>query len=189
MLSGYSYMEKWRKENMIEKSILVFAALLFVFNPGIAGEPPVKIDITDFKADAGKYLGKRISVEGLISHVCKHGGRRLRITDDEGDNEIKIQMAKDAEGRIDVNHEGKHAVVVGKVVEFKMDMEYLEKLKARLRDTIAALEKEENHEDDGHIHDHHANLKMVEGYIDRIRKGNLEYVPDYSLELDHYKVK
>ena len=174
---------------MMKKSILVFATLLLVFHPGFTNETPVKIDITAFKSDAGKYLGKLISVEGKISHVCKHGGRRLRITDDEGDNEIKIQMAQDAEGRIDVNHEGKHAVVVGKVVAFKMDMKYLEKLKAHLRKTIAALEEEEHHEDDGHIHDHHANLKMVEGYIDQIRKGNLEYVPDYSLELDYYKVK
>lgn len=174
---------------MIKKSVMLIMVLWFVFNPGVAKETPIKIDITDFKTDAGQYLGKMISIEGLISHVCKHGGRRLRITDGQGNNEIKIAMAKDAEGKIDVNHEGKHAVVVGKVVEFKMDMEYLEKLKANLKKAIADREEEEEHEDDGHIHDHHANLKMVEGYIDQIRRGNLEYVPDYSLELDHYKLK
>ena len=174
---------------MMKKSFLLVAALIFVFNPGVAKDAPVAIDIADFKTDAGQYIGKVVSVEGLISHVCKHGGRRLRITDDEGNHEIKIEMAKDAEGRIDVNHEGKHAVVVGKVVEFKMDMAYLEKLKASLEKTIAALEEEDDHEDDGHVHDHHANLKMVAGYIDQIREGKLEYVPDYSLELVHYKLK
>jgi len=174
---------------MIKKCMLLVTVLVFGFHFGVAKDTPVTIAIADFKTDAGKHLGQVISVDGLISHVCKHGGRRLRITDDEGNHEIKIEMAKDVEGRIDVNHEGKHAVVVGKVVEFRMDMAYLEKLKARLEKTIARLEEEEAHEDDGHVHDHHANLKMVAGYIDRIRRENLEYVPDYSLELVNYKLK
>lgn len=82
--------------------------------------------LADFDAKAGEWLGKEIQVEGIVDHVCKHGGKKILLVDDEGD--IHVESDK----RFDDAIVGDKISLKGIVTEFRVDESYL-------------LKKEEDH--------------------------------------------
>ncbi|MFC2090077.1 OB-fold nucleic acid binding domain-containing protein [Bacteroidota bacterium] len=61
-----------------------------------------------------------ISVEGLVTHVCKHGGQKMFLTDETKNIDILVQVSNSIP-EFDVALEGSNVKVTGKVIVSVVD--------------------------------------------------------------------
>jgi RecJ-like exonuclease len=50
----------------------------------------LKVEVNTFKDKAPELVGKTVQIEGMVTHVCKHGGKKLFIMTDNADVQVKI---------------------------------------------------------------------------------------------------
>ena len=53
------------------------------------------VQVAEFENKAGDFVGKTIQLSGTVEHVCKHGGQRMFIVDNESEARIKITPAEE----------------------------------------------------------------------------------------------
>ena len=63
----------------------------------VAASEPIVVSLADFQANAESLLGKEVVLEGMVVHVCKHGGKKMFITADDPDVRIKITPGQESE--------------------------------------------------------------------------------------------
>ena len=56
---------------------------------------PVKVEFASLVANPSEYVGKDISVEGKVVHVCLHSGKKLLITGADPDVRLYIQAGEE----------------------------------------------------------------------------------------------
>lgn len=49
-----------------------------------------KVEVNSFKENAPDMIGHSVSITGMVTHVCKHGGKKMFIMDDDADIQVKI---------------------------------------------------------------------------------------------------
>lgn len=127
-----------------------------------------RIDIGEFDAKAGDYVGKEVKVSGIVDHVCKHGGKKILLVSDKGDVHVN------AEKRFDENLVGKDITVIGIVKEFRVDESYCLKME---KDNIKS-HKGGSSEDDIYKR----KMKQIQFYRDSMKKANVDHLSFYSLD-------
>lgn len=60
---------------------------------GTAG--PINVEFTALTENPDEYVGKEISVEGKVVHVCMHSGKKLFITGENPDIRLYIQAGEE----------------------------------------------------------------------------------------------
>lgn len=63
----------------------------------IAATEPIIVSLADFEANAESLVGKEVVLEGMVVHVCKHGGKKMFITADDPEVRIKITPGQESE--------------------------------------------------------------------------------------------
>jgi hypothetical protein len=76
------------------------------------------IKLIEFDSLAANYVDQEVEVKGVVDHVCRHGGKRLFLVDDEGSVHI------DWTERFSDSIAGSHIAVKGIVREFRVDESY-----------------------------------------------------------------
>jgi hypothetical protein len=76
-------------------------------------------------------------ISGMVTHVCRHGGQRLFITDTVTGQTVRITTGKDIP-EFDISMEGSNIVVNGIVRELVIDETYLAEWEARTEEGTAA---------------------------------------------------
>ena len=56
----------------------------------------VSVAVIDFPEEAENLVGKEVFIEGTVIHVCKHGGKKMFIVNDE-DPDVRIKITTDGE--------------------------------------------------------------------------------------------
>lgn len=92
--------------------------------------PMVVITPSDFPDKAPQMIGQTVEIEGLVVHVCKHGGKKLFIVGENPDIRIKID-ASDKVSVFDPELEGSTIKVKGTVAEIEVEMTEEEKNETR----------------------------------------------------------
>ncbi len=59
------------------------------------GTESVKVEFASLISDPMAYVGKNISVEGKVVHVCTHSGKKLFITGENPDVRLYIQAGEE----------------------------------------------------------------------------------------------
>jgi len=77
-----------------------------------ANESQTLVSVEDFYANPDNYIGKVITVKGLVTHVCKHGGQKLFITGTGDTDALRIDVGKDIP-EFDISMEGNKAEFTG----------------------------------------------------------------------------
>ena len=67
-------------------------------------EQVVSASIQELLAQPAEYDGKEVAISGMVTHVCKHGGQKCFVLDEDGETQIRI-------------------VPSGDIDEFKIDLE------------------------------------------------------------------
>lgn len=88
-----------------------------------------------------QYIDKEITLEGTVTHVCKHGGRRLHLTDLEPNVKIRIEAPEDMPA-FARELEGSDIVVTAILRETRIDKADLDEWEAEVREGM----ERENHD-------------------------------------------
>lgn len=132
------------------------------------------LSLADFDVSAADWVDKEVQVVGIVDHVCKHGGKKLFLVNDDG--EVHVE----SEERFDDEMVGDEIKVTGIVKEFKIDEAY-------------CLQKEEDHiqnHKEGTDSDEVFNqkLKQIQHYRDSMKVAGVDHLSFYSLEyVSHLK--
>ena len=159
-------------------SVLV-VVLFIACNPGktkenTQEEAPV-IALADFKAKAGDWVGKEVIVEGIVDHVCKHGGKKLFLVDDNGDLHVN------GEKRFDDALMGNQIVVKGIVKEFRVDEAYC------LQQEQDFIQKHKEGVDPDSVYTQ--KMEGITFYRDSMKTTGKDHLSFYSIDYISHEVK
>lgn len=91
---------------MIRKLLLILSIAFLIASCGSnsnkqearkGDNPPeaTKVEFAALIANPGDYVGKNISVEGKVVHVCTHSGKKLFITGENPDIRLYVQAGEE----------------------------------------------------------------------------------------------
>ena len=83
---------------------------------------PMVLSLAEFQEKAENIVGKEVTLEGNVIHVCKHGGKKMFITADDPDVRIKITTGEEM-AAFDTELEGSYVKVRGIVEEMMVEVE------------------------------------------------------------------
>ena len=139
------------------------------------------------------YIGKEVTLEGTVTHVCKHGGRRIHITDLEPNVKIRIEAPEDMPS-FARELEGSDVVVKAILRETRIDAAYLDEWEAEIREGM----ERENHdhatpaatgegEDQGHVEPQ--GLDAVNAKRAELKASGKGYISQWYADGVSYKMK
>jgi len=116
---------------------LVLISLFFACNekPGSSGSSADNADVEvietvvlvdDLMSDPDAYVGKVIELEGLVTHVCKHSGKRLHLTSAATNEMVRVEATGDIT-QFERELEGSDVRITGLVQKQVIDEDYLSK--------------------------------------------------------------
>ncbi len=165
----------------MKKLLLVFAAAIIF--AGCSGEQKKettqennttqeaktpKIELANFNSEAGKHVDQKVAVSGIVDHVCKHGGKKLLLVNDEADLHVT------SDERFNEELMGSEIVVEGIVRELRIDEAYCLKME---EDNIKSHKTGETDESL-----YERKQRQIEHYRDSMQKANVDHLSFYSLE-------
>ena len=122
---------------------------------------PIEVkDIDDLMVNPDQYDGQLIRVSGLVTHVCKHSGKRIHLASPESNNWIRVEATGNIKN-FQRELEGSNIVVEGEFKKLVIDQEYLVKWEGE-------LEHGEAHFEDGHEADN--NPEAERGLLENMRQ-------------------
>ena len=148
-----------------------------------------------FDETAGEYVGKTVSIEGTVVHVCKHGGKRMFVFGEDADYRVKITTGEDM-AAFNTEWEGSTVLIEGIVEEMRIDEEYLAGWEAEIQAKIASGDVEHDDEVKG-VHDgsegHETatpedELASIEEYRNEIAESGTDHLSYYSIACTKYEV-
>ena len=127
-----------------------------------------EVNVASFDADAGNYVDSEIMVSGIVDHVCKHGGKKLKLVTDGASVHVE------SETRFDDALIGNQISLNGIVRELRVDEAYCLQMD---EDNITKhKEGETNEEDFTH------KQEMVQAYRDSMAVAGVDHLSYYTLE-------
>jgi hypothetical protein len=152
--------------------------------------PTPSFDLTQLEEMAPKFVNQEVVLQGIIDHVCKHGGKRMFIVGSLPSARIRIDAGEELS--FDASLEGSTAYITGILEELRIDNAYLDKWEQEIRDEMGgeAASKvhmgEEGHEDHDSDADH--DLQRITDYRTAIIDSGKEYLSFYSVKCISYQV-
>ncbi|MFO7922317.1 MAG: OB-fold nucleic acid binding domain-containing protein [Bacteroidales bacterium] len=92
---------------------------------GLSENETLEVSITDLLSDPLRYDNQTVKIEGMISHVCRHSGDKMRMLQDDSDLSIQVMLG-DFTGQFDTESEGMRVSVTGTLVTEVTNMDELE---------------------------------------------------------------
>ncbi|NCU32696.1 MAG: hypothetical protein EOM23_07185 [Candidatus Moranbacteria bacterium] len=132
------------------------------------------IEINELLSNPLDFDEKEVSIHGIISHVCRHSGDKMRVAEIEGDGLSVLVMLMDYSEVFGPESEGQELIVSGT-------------LKTWIRN-IDELEDDHDH-GDGHDHEEGHACESTEEAIKLMKEKGID--PDIAayIELVSYQLK
>ena len=156
-------------------------------NRALKDQEAVTVSRENFEQEASGLVDKKIALEGTVTHVCKHGGKRFFL----GEERIKV-VASDRIGSFETSLEGSDVYVEGILREERVDEAFLAEWESELKESAEVKEKEIAHKGEpGHDHAEEAETedpnasarKQIEQYREQLAREGKEYLSFYSVEV------
>ncbi len=165
-------------------AFFVFAFILFACtNPTEQVDLTQTINVSNFDSIAGNYIEKQIIIKGTVSHVCKHGGKKMFIF--EGDND-SVLVKLTSEKAFDVALEGSDVQIKGIVKARIITSADIEKME---QDAMNKPEEEQNPEHtEKHIEEvHNATMEQALELKEELKNSGKKQLEYYSVEVTELK--
>lgn len=130
-------------------------------------EIPV-LSIAEFDYKAGDFVNKEVQVKGIVDHVCKHGGKKLLLVNDDGDIHVTTDDDRFSDELI-----GEEITVNGIVEEFRVDEEYC------LQMEEDAIKNHSEGESDDELFER--KKQSIQSYRDSMKTAGVDHLSYYSL--------
>ena len=85
----------------------------------------IETSISDILSDPLEYDNKEVKIEGVITHVCRHSGDKMRVLQDDSDLTIQVMLGNFT-GQFDTGSEGVRVMVTGTLMTEVTNMDELE---------------------------------------------------------------
>jgi hypothetical protein len=125
----------------------------------------------------GNYVNKQITVEGIVTHVCRHGGKRLHLSTAGSNEKLRVRTGKNI-AAFERELEGSTVRISGTLTEERFDQDYIEKLRK-------GQNSHEGHESSEHNESGSSEGGVSEGYINeleqKIASSEEGYISEYWL--------
>ena len=126
------------------------------------------INIASFDMDAGQYVGSEIEVSGIVDHVCKHSGKKLKLVTDGASVHVE------SETRFDDSLVGSEIKLNGIVRELRIDESYCLQMED---DNIQKHKEGETNDED---FDH--KKELIQSYRDSMSVAGVDHLSFYTLD-------
>ena len=132
------------------------------------------IALADFDEKAGEFLGKEVQVQGIVDHVCKHGGKKILLVNDDADIHVE------SETRFDDDLMGSEITVKGIVTEFRVDEAFLlKKEEDNIQSHKEGADSEEAYKE---------KMAHLQEYRDLMKEENTDHLSYYSMDYVSHEV-
>ncbi len=131
------------------------------------------LKIGEFETVAANYVDKTVKVKGIVDHVCRHGGKKLFLVDDDGDLHVE------SEERFNDSLMGNEVTVTGVVREFRVDEAYCLKMD---EDNIKSHSEGQTNKEQ-----FEQKKKHIAEYRDSMKTAGVDHLSFYSLEFVELK--
>jgi len=129
-----------------------------------------QLELGAFDTTAGEFVDKEIKIAGIVDHVCKHGGKKLFLVNDDGDVHVE------SDDRFDDALIGSEVIVTGIVREFRVDEGYcLQMEEDNIKSHKEGVDSQEKF-DEKMAHLQEYRDEMAEKGVDHLSYYSLEYV-------------
>lgn len=182
---------------MIKKTLALLAVATIVFSCGNKEQKKEEaccdkgialVTVDQVMSDIQAYVDKDILIEGIVNHVCKHGGKRMFIMGTDPEVAIKI-TPNDKLGIFEKELEGSNVLITGIVKELRIDEEYVKNLENEL---ASGADHEAIHDHSAGTHDEEADNEK-QAQIDAMRSQIAEtesgYYSQFWIEASKFEVK
>ena len=154
----------------------------------------VNMDVDQLLADAEDLVDQSITVEGICTHICKHGGRKIFLMGSDDTKTIRIEGGE--VGKFDAGCVNNMVEVTGKVREQRIDEAYLQQWETRIAEQTAeehgegeegcSTEKKARNETGNTTTERIANFR--ERIAEREAKDGKAYLSFYYMEAEKYSI-
>ena len=154
-----------------------------------AAEAPVqnevKVDVAkalyldDILAQADSLVGQEVTLRGVITHTCKHSGRRCFIENKDKSASIRVE-AKGNIGGFNRELVGSEVAVKGTLRANKMTEADIDAMEAEYKKKQAEAKPGEGHCD--------TELKNIQGMRDWMKANNKEFYSIYYMDGMEFEV-
>ena len=169
-------------------SVLFVAALFFgCGKTENAGEQSAQIDenvmtVSQLLDAPEDFVDQQVKLSGTVTHICKHAGKRLHLTDVEVDVNIRVE-AGEAIGGFDRDLEGSDIVMTGFLREERIDEAYLIEWEEEVREEI----KEKGEDDpDGHVEPQ--GFEAINNTREELEASGKEYLSRWSIDGESFEI-
>jgi hypothetical protein len=144
---------------------------------------PAKATLTELLQTPEKYTGKTIIIEGLVTHVCRHGGQKLFITETDNDQKMRITTGNNI-SEFDVALEGSEIVVEGIFRTQVINEAYISALEKE-----AQLHEEKSGEENTMAPEGGDGMENAANLRAQLEASGEDQITDYWVENVNYKIK
>lgn len=162
----------------------------------------IAVSMLDFDSLVESLSGRKITISGTVDHVCKHGGQKLFIVDENSDTRIKI-TPNDEIAAFNTELVGETIKITGIVEEMRVDEDYLieweEEVKAGAEEDVVGEGKrhgdgkgesadEGDHSEEQEDIDIQDELDQIARMRTRVEESEKGYLSFYSILALEYKI-
>ena len=97
---------------MTKRILFSLFALVLMVACNTNSEEAIEITTAEFSEQAAEMVDQKVTFEGTVMHVCKHGGKKMFINEDR----VKIVVSEHL-AAFDQTLEGSEVVITGVIIE------------------------------------------------------------------------
>lgn len=158
-------------------------------------QQPATLEVDSVLAQAEQLAGQEIELEGVCTHICKHGGRKIFLMGSNNTRILRIEATKGE--KFDPNCANSIVKVKGILKEERIDETYLQKWEASLADKTAESHGESaagcSTEKRARGESANTPQRRIEQFRERIAQQKEEtgktYLSFYHLEATSYSIQ
>ena len=149
------------------------------------------MEIDSLLANAGELAGQEVTIEGVCTHICKHGGRKIFLMGSDDTQTIRVEGG--SVGKFDQKCVNSIVRVTGDLKEQRIDEAYLQNWEAQLKEqhgegeagcsTEKKARGETANTPEARIADFRAKI------ADRKAKTGKDYLSFYFVEASSYEIQ
>lgn len=150
------------------------------------------LTISELIAQAPGLVGKEITVEGTVDHVCKHDGKRMFLVGATAEERMKITLGE-GELVFKPELEGSSVVLKGTVEELKVDKAYLDQWESEvMAETEGEAASKVHMGEAGHEKnegDKKADLEKIANFRTQIEDSGKDHISFFSVKCISFEEK
>ena len=143
------------------------------------------LEVDNLLADAEKLTGKQVTVEGVCTHICRHGGRKIFLMGTDDTQVIRIEAGEKI-GAFKPECVNNLVRVTGTLVEDRIDEAYLAEWEREVKAGCSAEQQARGESVASSVGERIAGFRAR--IADRKAKEGKEYLSFYHVEGGNYEV-